>query len=111
MIDCLFCKIISGEIPSTKVYEDKNVFGFVDIHPQASEHYLFIHKEHSTNVNEMNSDHIAQVFAAIKIFTEERGLAKTGFRIVTNQGQHGCQTVFHTHFHILGGEQLSSFGS
>lgn len=113
MSDCLFCKIIKGEIPSNKVYENDNVYGFKDLYPQAREHYLFISKNHTKDVNELVDDttELAHIFKAIQDFTQnETELARNGFRIVTNLGQHGCQTVFHTHFHVLGGEQLSSFG-
>tara|TARA_B100001971_G_scaffold215195_1_gene260236 strand:+ start:61346 stop:61690 length:345 start_codon:yes stop_codon:yes gene_type:complete len=113
MSDCLFCKIIHGDIPSKKVYENENVYAFKDIYPQASEHYLFISKNHTKDVNELvtSGNELNHIFAAIKDFTEnETELAKNGFRVVTNMGKHGCQTVFHTHFHVLGGEQLSSFG-
>lgn len=113
MNDCLFCKILAGEIPSTKVFENEKVYAFKDISPLAKEHYLFIHREHSTNVNQMmeNPEQVTDVFAAIKEFTEAGDLAANGFRVVTNLGQHGCQTVFHTHFHVLGGEQLKGFGA
>lgn len=113
MSDCLFCKIIKQEIPSEKVYENDNVYAFKDIYPQAKEHYLFISKSHTTNVNELvdNANDLQNIFQAIKEFTEKQtDLAKNGFRVVTNHGKHGCQTVFHTHFHVLGGEQLGSFG-
>jgi histidine triad (HIT) family protein len=110
MSDCLFCGIIRGEINSKKVFENENVFGFVDIHPQAKEHYLFIHKAHSANINEMSEEEVSQVFAGIKEFTKSSELTESGFRVVTNTGSDACQTVFHTHFHVLGGEQLSSFG-
>lgn len=111
-MDCLFCKIITGEIPAQKVFENENVLGFVDINPQAKEHYLFISKNHTENVNAMSlaGGDIENVFCAIKDFTESNELAKNGFRVVTNQGVHGCQSVFHTHFHVVGGEQLSTFG-
>lgn len=113
MSDCLFCKIINQEIPSEKVYENEYIYAFKDIYPQASEHYLFISKKHTENVNELVNDvgELQHIFAAIKDFTENHSnLAKDGFRVVTNHGKHGCQTVFHTHFHVLGGEQLGSFG-
>lgn len=113
MNDCLFCRIIKGEIPSGKVFENDYVYGFKDIYPQAKEHYLFISKNHTSNVNELvdSPDDLVHIFKAIKEFTESHAdLANTGFRVVTNQGEWGGQTVFHTHFHILGGEQLSSFG-
>jgi histidine triad (HIT) family protein len=93
------------------VYEDDDVYGFVDISPMAKEHYLFIHKEHTQNVNESSSDQITSVYNAIKLFTQANDLSKDGFRVVTNHGKNGGQTVFHTHFHVLGGEQLKAFGS
>jgi histidine triad (HIT) family protein len=114
MEDCLFCKIIAGEIPSEKVFENENVLGFKDIAPMAKEHYLFIHKVHTANINEIadsNPAHLADVFSAISEFTQSNHLAKDGFRVVTNHGANAGQTVFHTHFHVLGGEQLRGFGS
>lgn len=111
MSDCIFCKIISGDIPSEKVYEDDFVVGFKDLNPLAKIHNLFIHKEHSSNVNDMPSEQIAQIYKAISSFTKDCNLSSDGFRVVTNIGAHGGQTVFHTHFHVLGGEQLAGFGS
>ncbi|MFT6068214.1 MAG: histidine triad (HIT) family protein [Bacteriovoracaceae bacterium] len=111
MKDCLFCKMIEGEIPCEKVFENKEVLGFKDIYPQAKEHYLFINKIHSNNVNEMEPIHTAQIFSAIKEFTTSNDLEKDGFRVVTNLGVNGRQSVFHTHFHVLGGETLGSFGT
>lgn len=109
--DCLFCKIIRGEIPSTKIYEKGNVTGFVDIFPQAKVHLLFVHKNHSTNVNEMATQDIGEVFAAIAEYTAKESLGNGGFRVVTNVGKDAGQTVFHTHFHVLSGEKLGRFGS
>jgi histidine triad (HIT) family protein len=113
-MDCLFCKILNDDIPSTKVFENENVLGFVDINPMAKKHFLFIHKEHTTDINDLTltqPNHLVEVFNAIYSFTTDSGLSKTGFRVVTNQGREGGQTVFHTHFHVLGGEQLRGFGS
>jgi histidine triad (HIT) family protein len=112
MSDCLFCKIVKGDIPSTKVFENDSVIGFVDIFPQAKTHLLFIHKKHTADINQMSSDpeSIGQVFQAITSFTKEQGLDQKGFRVVTNTGKHAGQTVFHTHFHVLAGEQLGHFG-
>lgn len=112
MDNCLFCKIIKGEIPSKKVFENDNVFAFEDIHPQAKIHLLFLHKGHTTNINEMSKDSsaIAEVFSAIADFTQDKELSHEGFRVVTNLGKHAGQTVFHTHFHLLGGEPLGHFG-
>jgi len=111
--DCLFCKIAEGKIPSTKVFENDSVMGFVDIHPQAKTHLLFIHKKHTADINELSQDatSLGQVFQAITEYTKTQGLDKNGFRVVTNLGRHGGQTVFHTHFHVLSGEQLGRFGS
>jgi histidine triad (HIT) family protein len=111
--DCLFCKIIKGEIPSKKVFENEHVIGLVDIHPQAKIHLLFIHKNHSRDINEMCGDpeSISHIFKAVKAYTESQSFHEQGFRIVTNVGKHGGQTVFHTHFHVLAGEPLGPFGT
>jgi histidine triad (HIT) family protein len=111
--NCLFCKIFKGEIPSNKVFESDNVIGFRDLHPQAKDHVLFIHKNHNANIAEMASsdpEDIIEVIRAITRFAKESGLEKTGVRIVSNSGPDAGQTIFHTHFHVLGGEQLGHFG-
>jgi histidine triad (HIT) family protein len=110
--NCLFCKIAKGEISAQKVFENEHVFGFVDIHPQAKIHLLFVHKKHTANINEMSGDPeaIAQMFHGIAEYTKGQELSKNGYRIVTNQGPDAGQTVFHTHFHIVGGEALGHFG-
>ena len=108
-MDCLFCKIIKGEIPSTKVYEDEKVFAFRDINPQAPTHVLVIPKEHIESANavtEENSAYVAHIFETIPKIAKAEGL-DSGFRVITNVGEHGCQSVKHLHFHILGGKQLS----
>lgn len=104
--DCLFCKILKKEIPSESVYENENVFAFKDLYPQAKEHVLFIHKNHSKSFKDMPVDQINQIMSAIKEYTENI----SDFRIVTNIGPTGGQSVFHTHFHVLSGEQLRGFG-
>ncbi len=108
-MDCIFCKIIKGEIPSTKVYEDDKMIIINDIAPQATKHYLAIPKEHFANIVEM-SDSQAQVVGTMlkKIgeLADSLGL-EDGFRIVSNKGENGCQSVGHLHIHILGGEKLS----
>lgn len=109
MEDCLFCKMIEGEVPCERIYESDKVIGLKDIYPQARVHQIFIHKEHSANINQMSGQQISEVFAGIKEYTEE-GLVEAGFRVVTNFGSNAGQSVFHTHFHILGGEKLGSFG-
>jgi len=114
MSDCLFCKIIAGEVPSQKVYEDEKVFAFEDIYPQAKSHWLFIHKEHTKNVNEMANEkpeQLLDLFKAISTVTKEKDVVEEGYRVVTNNGPAAGQTVFHTHFHVLSGEKLKGFGS
>jgi histidine triad (HIT) family protein len=109
---CLFCKIIKGEIPSNKVFENDLVYGFEDIYPQAKTHVLFVHKNHTPDITHMVEDGntIAEVFKAISDYTKNKGLDSNGFRIVANTGKNAGQTVFHTHFHVLGGEPLARFG-
>lgn len=110
-MDCIFCKIIEGKIPSKKAYEDEYVYAFYDIAPLAKTHVLFVHREHSHQVNEMSPAQVGQIYGAIKSFTAGTALEKMGFRVVTNVGPHAGQTVFHSHFHVLGGEQLRGFGA
>lgn len=111
MNDCLFCKILKNEIPSERVYEDDNVYAFKDINPSAQEHYLFISKQHSENFNKLSPHELVNIQKAIITFTSGTKLESDGFRIVTNINADGGQTVFHTHFHLLGGEQLKGFGA
>jgi histidine triad (HIT) family protein len=110
--ECIFCKIAEGKIPSSKVFENDNVLGFVDLHPQAKIHLLFIHKNHSVDINDMakNPINLAEVFQGIAEYTQSSGLDKSGFRVVTNLGKEAGQSVFHTHFHVVGGEHLGRFG-
>lgn len=107
-MDCLFCKIIAGEIPSTKVYEDENVFAFKDINPIAPVHYLFIPKKHISGaaaVNADNADVVGKIFTAIaKVAAEEK--LDSGFRVITNNGEDAGQTVPHLHFHLLAGKPM-----
>ena len=108
-MDCLFCKIIKGEIPSAKVYENEWVYAFRDINPQAPVHVLVIPKEHlccANAVNEGNSAVVAKIFEAIPKIAEAEGLTN-GYRVITNCGEDGCQSVKHLHFHVLGGKKLS----
>ena len=107
--DCVFCKIIEGEIPSDKVYEDERVLAFRDISPQAPVHILVIPKTHIASAAEVtaeNAELVAACFAAISEIVREQGIE--GFRVITNCGEDGGQTVFHLHFHILGGRQLGA---
>ena len=109
MSNCLFCKIIAGEIPSTKVYEDETVLAFRDIAPQAPCHVLVIPKAHIDDANVItteNSAVIAHIFQVIPQIAKAEGL-ENGYRIVSNCGPDAGQTVQHLHFHILGGKQLA----
>ncbi len=108
-MDCLFCKIVAGEIPSTKVFEDEKVLAFRDINPQAPTHILVIPKTHIPSVDgitEENSALVAHIFEVIPQIAQAEGL-KNGYRVVSNCGQDAGQTVPHLHFHILGGKELT----
>lgn len=109
MKDCLFCKIVAGDIPSTKVYEDEQVLAFRDIAPQAPTHILVIPKAHIASVAEITGDNsgvVSHIFEVIPQIAKAEGL-DNGFRVVSNCGEHAGQTVHHLHFHILGGKQLA----
>ena len=108
-MDCLFCKIVAGEIPSTKVYEDEKILAFRDIAPMAPTHILVIPKMHIPSVdgvNEENSAVVAHIFSKIPAIAAAEGLVN-GYRVVSNCGADAGQTVQHLHFHILGGKQLT----
>lgn len=108
-MDCLFCKIIAGDIPSAKVYEDELVFAFRDIAPMAPTHILVVPKIHMASVNDVtpeNSTSVARIFEVIPQIAASEGLIN-GYRVVSNCGPDACQSVQHLHFHILGGKQLS----
>ncbi len=108
MMDCLFCKIIAGEIPSTKVYEDDAVYAFRDINPMAPVHVLVVPKTHiccTDGVDANNSAFVARIFEAIPKIALAEGLTN-GYRVITNCGEDACQTVKHLHFHVLGGKKL-----
>lgn len=109
MDNCLFCKIIAGEIPSTKVFEDDQILAFRDISPKAPTHILVIPKQHVGGVDEItpeNSAIVSHIFEMIAVIAKEEGLTG-GYRVVSNIGEDGGQTVRHLHFHILGGRKLS----
>ena len=108
MADCVFCKIISGEIPSKKVYEDDKIIAIYDLNPVAPVHVLFIPKEHiccANAITEENSGVVAHIFTKIPAVAKELGL-ENGYRVVNNCGEDGGQTVMHLHFHLLGGKKL-----
>jgi histidine triad (HIT) family protein len=107
-MDCIFCKIIKGDIPSSKVYENEYVYAFRDINPQAPVHILVVPKEHISSVDEItaeNSAIVAKIFEAIPEIAKSEKLSG-GYRVISNCGADACQSVKHLHFHILGGSQL-----
>ena len=108
MSDCLFCKIVAGEIPSKKVYEDDYCYAFEDIAPVAPVHILFVPKKHIASAAEItpeNSEVVSKIYEAIAKVAKEKKL-EGGWRVVSNCGADAGQTVFHLHFHLLGGKQL-----
>lgn len=109
MTDCLFCKIVSGEIPSDKVLETDDVLAFRDIRPQAPVHVLVIPKKHIASAHHIEASDasvLLHVHEAAQQVAEQLGIAENGYRLVTNIGFHGQQTVQHLHYHVLGGRQL-----
>lgn len=109
MENCIFCKIIAGEIPSKKVYEDEQVYAFYDINPAAPVHVLVIPKTHIASANDIsneNSGVIAHIFEVVQKIASDHKIADGGYRVVNNCGIDGGQTVGHLHFHILGGRSL-----
>ena len=108
-MDCLFCKIAAGEIPSTKIYEDELVYAFADIAPQAPFHAIIIPREHiasATEITAENSHLIAKIYEAVAKIAKQENLEK-GFRVVNNCGEEGGQTVGHIHFHLLARRNLA----
>ena len=111
MEDCLFCKIINGDIPSNKVYEDDLMLAFNDIAPQAPIHVVIVPKVHIASANEVhdeNSKYIAHIFETIPKIVKDLGVAKDGYRIINNCGEAAGQTVKHLHFHLLAGRDLGT---
>lgn len=107
-MDCLFCKIISGEIPSAKIYEDQNVYAFKDINPNAKVHVLVVPKKHIESIDKVDEENISDVSEVIKAIPKIASICglTNGYRVITNVGNDGGQSVKHLHFHILGGEKL-----
>ena len=108
--DCLFCKIVAGEIPSTKVLEDTEVLAFRDINPRSPTHILVISKEHIGSAADLTETHgplLGKLFAASAEIARSEGIADGGYRVVTNVGRWGGQTVDHLHFHLMGGRAFS----
>jgi len=108
--DCLFCKIIKGDIPSNKVYEDNLCYAFYDINPQAPTHFLVVPKAHIQSVSEIdkrNEALVGHIFSVIAKLAGELGFAQAGYRVVSNIGEAGQQTVPHLHFHVLAGRDMT----
>ena len=108
-MDCIFCKILAGDIPSAKVYENEWVYAFRDINPQAPVHVLVIPKTHIPSADAISAENsaiVARIFEAIPAIAAAEGLTN-GYRVLTNCGEDGCQSVKHLHFHVLGGKKLS----
>jgi histidine triad (HIT) family protein len=108
--DCIFCKIVSGDIPSDKVYEDDLVIGFRDLNPQAPHHYLLIPKQHIATINDVDQTNEAimgRLYTAAATLAKELGFDESGYRAVMNCNGDGGQTVYHVHLHVLAGRQLT----
>ncbi len=109
MIDCLFCKIVAGEIPADIVYENESTLAFRDINPQAPTHVLIIPKVEIATVNDIKPEQaqlVGQMMLVAQRVAADEGIAEDGYRLVINCNRHGCQEVFHLHMHLVGGRQL-----
>lgn len=109
MSDCLFCKMINGDIAPDKVYEDDSVLAFRDINPQASTHVLVVPKQHISTLNDLQPEYaetVGKMFLAAKQIAQEEGIAEAGYRTVMNCNRDAGQTVFHIHLHVLGGRPM-----
>lgn len=113
MSDCLFCKIINGEIPSASVYRDEQAYAFRDIQPAAPTHILIVPNKHVSSVNAMSADDeqvIGHLFNVARQIAAQEGLSEKGYRLIINTNADAGQTVFHIHLHLLGGRQLERMG-
>ena len=106
MSDCLFCKIIAGEIPGNAVFENDKVYAFRDINPQAPVHVLVVPKKHMDNILQCDAETAAALTDAVRQIASSEGVAESGFRLVSNCGRDGAQSVNHLHIHLMGGKQL-----
>jgi histidine triad (HIT) family protein len=108
--ECLFCRIIAGQIPAAKVYEDELCLGFSDINPQAPTHALFVPKRHLATINDATAEDrelLGHLMISAAKVAREKGFSETGYRLVLNTNKDAGQTVFHVHLHLLGGRQLT----
>ena len=109
MSDCLFCKIVTGDIPAEKVFENDHVIGFQDLNPQAPTHVLVIPKKHVSTINDLQDEDkalVGEMFMAARQIAADQGLAEKGYRTVMNCNEEAGQTVFHIHLHLLGGRRM-----
>ena len=104
--DCIFSRIIKGEIPSTKVYEDDKMIAINDVAPAAPVHVLLLPKEHTANITTAAPELVAYMLSKVKLIAEKTGISEKGFRVVINTGDDGGQTVKHLHIHVIGGKVL-----
>lgn len=110
MDDCLFCKIVAGDIPADKVFENNNIFAFRDIDPKAPTHILIIPKEHISTTNDLDKSHktlVGEIMLTAKEIAGQEGIADSGYRTVFNCNQDGGQAVYHIHLHLLGGRHMN----
>ena len=106
--DCLFCKIVAGEVPSTKVYEDDDVYAFEDLNPQMPCHTLIVPKNHYDNIgDDMPTDEMGKLFGAVSTIARIKGIDKSGYRVIVNTGDDAQQSVHHIHVHVLGGAPMN----
>jgi len=109
MTDCIFCKMVAGEIKPDTVYEDDNVMAFRDINPQAPLHVLIVPKEHISTINDLDEDHatlVGKLFLAAKQVARQEGMSERGYRAVMNCNEEAGQSVFHIHLHVLAGRTM-----
>ena len=109
MQDCIFCKIITGELPSTQLYHDEQVTAFRDIHPVAPTHILIVPNKHIASINEMAPEDeplVGHLFTVARQLAGEENIAEPGYRLIINTGPHGGQGVFHLHLHLIGGHRM-----
>lgn len=109
MSDCIFCKIIAGEIPSTTVYQDEQVVAFRDIHPVAPTHILIVPREHIPMVNDLQGAHealVGHMFVVARDLAAKEGITESGYRLIINNGPDAGQEVFHLHLHLIGGQKM-----
>ncbi len=109
-MSCIFCKIANKEISSDCVYETENIIAFRDLNPQAPVHILIVPKIHIASMNDINSENstvVSEIFETVNKIAEQEGIKDSGYRVISNCGEDGCQSVQHLHFHLVGGRKLS----